>query len=325
MPTGFLLHPAASLHDTGWGHPEHQGRLPALASALEKDLLLLHEKVIPVASRDATLEELSLVHPLSYLERLKDLSVRAATEGELQFVGEETPYSAASWGAAVGSAGTLLVAVKEVAQGRLENAFVATRPPGHHASSEIAMGFCSINHVAVAARYLQREGLAERVAILDWDVHHGNGTQDIFYEDPSVFYLSLHQTPFYPGTGHRQDRGSGTGEGTTLNIPLPAGTDGRRYLASLQEAIALLRESFRADFVLVSAGYDALAGDPLGGMLLEPADFYLMTREVMGWAAQECGGRVVASLEGGYHPKRTAAAAIQTLRALAGVDGPIPT
>jgi acetoin utilization deacetylase AcuC-like enzyme len=325
MPTGFLLHPAASLHDTGWGHPEHQGRLPALASALEKDLLLLHEKVVPVASREATLEELSRVHPYSYLRQLEDLSARAATEGVLQFAGEETPYSGASWGAAVGSAGTLLAAVDEVAQGRLENAFVATRPPGHHASSDHAMGFCSINHVAVAARYLQVKGLAERVAILDWDVHHGNGTQNIFYEDPSVFYLSLHQSPFYPGTGHTQERGAGAGEGTTLNIPLPAGTEVKEYLASLQGAIATLRGSFRADFVLVSAGYDALAGDPLGGMMLEPEDFYPIMHEVMGWASEQCGGNVVACLEGGYHPKRTAAAAIHTIRALAGVEAPIPT
>lgn len=319
MPTGFFLHSAASLHDTGWGHPEHQGRLPALASALEKDLVLLHEKVVPVASREAALEELSLVHPPTYLARLEALAGRAAEEGALQYAGEETPYSAESWNAVVGSAGTLIAAVEEVALGRLTNAFVATRPPGHHASADRAMGFCSVNHVAVAARYLQQKGWAERVAILDWDVHHGNGTQDIFYDDPSVFYLSLHQAPFYPGTGSADERGSGAGEGTTLNIPIPAGTDGSTYLGYLREAIATVKKSFRPDFILISAGYDALAGDPLGGLVLEPEDFHPITREVMEWAAEECGGRVVACLEGGYHPKRTAAAAIQTIRAFAGV------
>jgi acetoin utilization deacetylase AcuC-like enzyme len=325
MPTGFLLHSAASLHDTGWGHPEHQGRLPALASALEKDLLLIHEKVIPVGSREATFEELTLVHPLAYLMRLEELSSRAAAEGVLQFAGEETPYSAASWDAAIGSAGASLAAVDEVARGRLENAFVATRPPGHHASSDRAMGFCSINHVAVAARFLQWKGLAERVAILDWDVHHGNGTQEIFYEDPSVYYVSLHQAPFYPGTGGANERGAGAGEGRTLNSPLPAGTGRTTYLAHLRDAIARVKSSFHPDFILVSAGFDALAGDPLGGMLLEPEDFHRITREVIGWAAEQCGGRVVACLEGGYEPKRTAAAALQTIRALAGVEAPPPS
>lgn len=325
MPTGFLLHPAASLHDTGWGHPEHQGRLPALASALEKDLLLLHERVVPISPRDATVEELSLVHPGPYLERLKALAVEAAETGILQMAGEEVPWSAASWEAAIGSAGTLLAAVDAVVRGEVENAFVATRPPGHHASADRAMGFCAINHVAVAARYLQQKGHAERVAIVDWDVHHGNGTQDIFYEDPTVFYLSLHEAPFYPGSGSMEERGSGAGSGTTLNIPLPGGTDGAAYLAHLRRGMEEVRREFRPDFILISAGYDALAGDPLGEMALEPEDFHALASEVLDWGREVCGGKVVALLEGGYHPKRTAAAAIQTIRAFAGVDAhPLP-
>lgn len=320
MSTGFLLHPSAALHDTGWGHPEHQGRLPALASALEKDLLLLHERVVPVAPRVATLDELSPVHPIAYLKRLEELSVRAQEDGTLHLAGEETPLSGASWEAMIGSAGTAIVAVEEVAEGRLQNAFVATRPPGHHASADRAMGFCSINHVAVAARHLQRKGLAERVAIVDWDVHHGNGTQDIFYEDPTVFYLSLHQAPFYPGTGSAAERGRGAGEGMTLNVPLPAGSEGDAYGTHFRRAIAQAAERLRPDFILISAGYDALAEDPLGGMLLEPEDFHGLTLDVMEWAEEACGGRVAALLEGGYNPKRTAAAAIRTIRALAGVN-----
>jgi acetoin utilization deacetylase AcuC-like enzyme len=325
MPTGFLLHPAASLHDTGWGHPEHQGRLPALASALEKDLLLLHDRVVPIPPREATLEELSLVHPAPYLRSLEELAARAAREGVIHLAGEETPWSAASWEAAIGSAGTLLAAVDAVASGEVENAFVATRPPGHHASADRAMGFCAINHVAVAARYLQTKGLAERVAILDWDIHHGNGTQEIFYEDPTVFYLSLHLGPFYPGSGGAEERGAGAGEGMTLNIPLPTGTTGASYLSHLRAAITEVRQTFRPDFILISAGYDALAEDPLGGMALEPEDFHAVAMEVLRWGGEVCGGRVVAALEGGYNPKRTAAAAIQTIRAFAGVVAlPLP-
>jgi acetoin utilization deacetylase AcuC-like enzyme len=184
------------------------------------------------------------------------------------------------------------------------------------------MGFCAVNHVAVAARHLQATGAAERVAIVDWDVHHGNGTQDIFYRDPTVFFLSLHQFPFYPGTGARDERGEAEGLGATLNVPLPAGTTGAAYRRAFAQALTLAGDAFRPDFVLISAGFDALARDPLGGMLLEPGDFFELAREVVHWAERACSGRVVALLEGGYHPARAGQAVAATLGALAGLDSP---
>jgi acetoin utilization deacetylase AcuC-like enzyme len=182
------------------------------------------------------------------------------------------------------------------------------------------MGFCPVNHVAVVARHLQATGAAARVAIVDWDVHHGNGTQDIFYEDPSVFFLSLHQWPFYPGTGARDERGSGEGSGMTLNVPIPAGTSRGDYEAAFLHALEEVERCFEPDFILVSAGFDALAGDPIGGLLLEPEDFHGFARAVSSWAARACGGRVLALLEGGYEPVRTGAAGAATLAALAGSD-----
>ena len=197
------------------------------------------------------------------------------------------------------------------------------------------MGFCLINHVAVAARWLQATGRAERVLIVDWDVHHGNGTQDTFYADGTVFYLSLHQSPHYPGTGPADETGTGDGEGWTLNVPLPAGTSVADYRQHFSDALEQSLETCRPDFILISAGFDVMAGDPLGGMLLEPEDLHALTREVMAGAARESmagaatesgdhgsrGVGVVAALEGGYDPARTGLGAAAVLRALAGIDG----
>ncbi|MEX2295592.1 MAG: histone deacetylase [Gemmatimonadota bacterium] len=316
--TGLFIPAAAALHDPGWGHPEHQGRLPALADAVGRALPLLHGRVEQLEGRLATLEELSRVHPPVHLERVHEASARAGETGNPVLAGEEVPLSGASWEAILGSAGCALEASERIAAGRLRNAFVATRPPGHHASAERAMGFCPVNHVAVVARHLQASGAAERVAIVDWDVHHGNGTQDIFYEDPSVFYLSLHQWPFYPGTGGEDERGARRGRGTTLNVPIGAGTSREVYAEAFAGALQEAERSFTPDFILISAGFDALAGDPLGGLLLEPEDFHAFARSVMGWAGRGCAGRVLALLEGGYEPVRTGMAAVGTLTALAG-------
>ena len=320
--TGFFLHPSASLHDTGWGHPEHQGRLRAVASAVEKRLLELHGRVEQRPARFATSAEMRRVHPGSYLEALERASARAREEGAQVEVGPETPLSGASWDAIRGSCGAALAAGEEVASGRLRNAFVATRPPGHHATADGAMGFCSVNHVAVTARHLQATGAADRIVIVDWDVHHGNGTQDIFYQDPSIFYLSLHQAPHYPGTGATSERGEGDGEGATLNVPLPQGTTRAAYLAAFESAVEEAAATFDADFILISAGYDALEGDPLAGMLLQPEDFRDFTRCAMQWADHSCGGRLVAVLEGGYEPERTGRAVVSTLETLAGSNAP---
>ena len=317
--TGFFLHPAAALHDPGWGHPEHQGRLRALASKVGKDLLVLHGRVEQVAAEAATEEHLARVHSREHIRRVRTAAKEAEEAGQVE-VGPETPLSGASWEAVLGSSGAVLEAMSRVGSGRLRNAFVAARPPGHHASAAQAMGFCPINHVAVAVRHLQTEGLAHRVAVVDWDVHHGNGTQEIFYRDPSVFYLSIHQAPFFPGTGAEAERGEGEGEGTTLNVPVPAGISREAYLRRFREALEQAERLFTPDFVVVSAGYDALAEDPLGGLPLRPEDFGRMTEAVAGWAERACSSRVVAVLEGGYHPEATGEAVVATLRTLAGVS-----
>jgi acetoin utilization deacetylase AcuC-like enzyme len=320
VTTGFFLHPAAALHDPGWGHPEHQGRLRALASAVGKDLLTLHGRVEQMEPRAATMQELLRVHSEDHLEHLFHVCRRAEAEGRSLEVGPETLVSAGSREAILGSSGAVLEAVERVADGTLANAFVAARPPGHHATRERAMGFCPVNHVAVGARHLQATGRARRVAIVDWDVHHGNGTQEVFWQDPDVFYLSFHQWPAFPGSGTEAEVGRGEGRGTTRNVLLPPGTDGPAYLATFRRVLAETEAAFHPEFILVSAGYDGLAQDPMGGLMLEPADYAALTREVMAWADRACGGRVVAVLEGGFDPGATGRAVVATLRSLAGVE-----
>jgi acetoin utilization deacetylase AcuC-like enzyme len=320
--TGFYLHPASPLHDTGWGHPEHQGRLRFLASTVGKDLLTLHGHVEQREAPEATQQEIERVHTPRQVRVVRDACAEAEASARIVSIDPDTKVSSASWDAAVGSAGAAIEAARSVADGRIENAFVAARPPGHHATPDQAMGFCLFNNVAVAARALQAEGLADRVLILDWDVHHGNGTQDAFYDDPSVYFVSLHQSPHYPGTGSAEETGVGDGVGTTLNVPLVAGTSPETHRDAFERAIDRARSTFDPDFVLVSAGFDCMAGDPLGGLLLEPEDLYQMTRRVIEVAAADCDHRVVALLEGGYDPKRLGDGVVAVIRALAGLEGP---
>ncbi|MCJ7629710.1 MAG: histone deacetylase [Longimicrobiales bacterium] len=320
--TGFLLHPAAALHDPGWGHPEHQGRLRGLVSAVGKDMLTLHERVAQIEPRSATEEEVLRVHTREHLHRVRDLSDRAMEEDRSIPLDSDTLVSGASWDAALGSSGAVLTAVEGIAKGTIRNAFVGTRPPGHHAGPSRSMGFCLFNHVAVAARFVQDQGLGERVLIVDWDVHHGNGTQEVFYEDGNVFYLSLHQFPHYPGTGPPDETGKGAGVGTTLNVALPPGTSRVEYRERFQEALAEVRGRFDPDFVFVSSGFDVLKGDPLGGQELEPEDLHGLTREVMALAEERAGERLVVLLEGGYVAERVGSGTVAVLRALAGLEVP---
>ena len=319
-PTGFYLHPDSALHDTGWGHPEHQGRLPALAGALGSDLLTLGDKVEQREPRAALRSELLLAHAPEHLAMVRGACDRAARDGGVVALDPSTCVSGGSWSAAVGAVGAVVTAANDVARGSVRNAFAAARPPGHHATEGRAMGFCLFNNVAVTARWLQAEMLADRVLVVDWDVHHGNGTQEIFESDPSVFLLSLHQSPHYPYTGGAEETGTGAGKGYTLNVPLPAGTPAPRYrerfVAALDQALA----NFAPDFVLVSAGFDVMAGDPLGSMTLEPADLAFLTETVMAVADETCQGRLVAALEGGYAPRRLAAGAVRVVRSLARAD-----
>ena len=322
MLTGFLLHPAAALHDPGWGHPEHQGRLRGLVSAVSKDMLTLHDHVAQLEPRSATEEEILRVHDRDYMERVQSASDRAMEEERPIPLDSDTLVSGASWDAAVGSAGAVLTAVDGVGKGLIRNAFVGTRPPGHHATSSRAMGFCLFNHVAVGARYVQDQGLGRRVLIVDWDVHHGNGTQEIFYEDGTVFYLSLHQAPHYPGTGSPDETGAGAGKGSTLNVTLPPGASREEYRDRFGDALGKARERFDPDFIFVSSGFDVLKDDPLGGQAVEPEDLFGFTREVMALAEENAGGRLVVLLEGGYVPERVGAGTVSVLRALAGLEMP---
>lgn len=318
-PTAFLMHPASSLHDTGWGHPEHQGRLRALLSAVAADLPALHGRVESVAPEEVGESVLLRVHTADHVERVRAAVELATASGRVAEMDPDTRVSAASWDAALGSVGAAITAARGVAEGRWANAFVATRPPGHHATPDRVMGFCLFNNVALAARWLQAEGHAERVLIVDWDVHHGNGTQDVFWEDPSVFFLSLHQFPHWPGTGDSDERGGGPGLGYTLNVPVAPGTPRAEYLSRFHEALDR-GFAFGPDFVLVSAGFDCLRGDPLGDLRLEPEDLHAMAKTLAERAGAACGGKIVACLEGGYDPGRTARAAVQVIRALAGVE-----
>jgi acetoin utilization deacetylase AcuC-like enzyme len=317
-PAALVAHGDCGLHDTGWGHPEHQGRLPAVIRALERDTPALLDRVLQHEAVHATEQQLLRVHTAGHIARVKAAVAEAERSGELVRLDADTIVSPASWAAALAAAGCAIDAVRLVAARRARNALALCRPPGHHATRDRAMGFCLFNNVAVAARAAQAEHGAARVLIIDWDVHHGNGTQDIFYDDPSVHYLSLHIDGHYPGTGAAEERGSGAGAGANLNVPVPHGTSAAEYRELFRTAVARAVGAARPELILVSAGFDCLRGDPLGGLMLEPADLHGMTSEVLEHA-RALGAPVVAALEGGYAPPRVGAGVVATLRALAGV------
>jgi acetoin utilization deacetylase AcuC-like enzyme len=325
--TGFVYDERCELHDNGsmlldarvqaWldvPHAENAERLTRTYRVFERSGVL--DQLVRVPAREATAGELELVHPASHVERIRAASAR----GGLEWVGPEARVSSGTWAAAVLATGGLLEAVDRVCRGELENAFVCCRPPGHHASAELAMGFCLFNSVAVAARYLQSSVGLERVAIVDWDVHHGNGTQEIFYEDPSVLLVSLHQDDLYPkGLGRIEQRGAGNGESATVNVPLPAGTGDDGYRYALKQVVAPALQRFRPEFVLVSAGQDAAATDPHGRMSVTTEGFRSLALETQRLAEELCGGRLVAFLEGGYSLDHLPLCNLAVVEALAGL------
>ena len=294
MTTALIYDSASRHHQTGH-HPENARRFDVILAALENDATLWPQ-LARLSPREATDEEITRCHSERLVEQIRKLCERG-----IPYVDLDTVICSQSFEVARLAAGAVIAGVDRVFKGEAQNAFALVRPPGHHATPGRAMGFCLFNNAAIGARYAQTAYGAERVLIIDWDVHHGNGTQDIFYSDPTVFYLSLHQYPYYPGTGSAGERGEGRGEGATLNVPLRAGTSARDHRQAFSDALKAIESAFRPDLIMISAGFDSRRGDPLGGMLLEDADFREMTKEVMGMAERYSGGRVVSVLEGGYN------------------------
>ncbi|HEX6940454.1 MAG TPA: histone deacetylase [Longimicrobiales bacterium] len=317
--TALVMHPDCARHDTGWGHPEHQGRLPAVVNALYRDTPALLDVVLQVEAEPASTDDVLRVHTPALLERVQGVVRQAAESGTPIALDADTVVSGTSWDAALAAAGCAVTATSLVLDGAAGSAFAVSRPPGHHATAGEAMGFCLINNVAVAARWARDVRGVERVLIVDWDVHHGNGTQEIFYADPTVYYLSLHLSPHYPGTGGADERGAGAGMGATRNVPLAHGTTAEEYHRIFDCALDATLAEFAPELVLVSAGFDCLAGDPLGGLRLEPRDLHALTRRLIERTRATAGGRVVAVLEGGYVPARLGAGVVQVLRALGGL------
>ncbi|MCG8608228.1 histone deacetylase [bacterium] len=291
--TGFVYDGAFLEHETGAGHPERPQRIQSLVQHLERSEVL--GSLIQIEPEPNEQRWIEQIHPESHVN-----FIRNACGPGLNYVDSDTVVCARSFEIGVLAVGGVISGCRAVMEGKADNAFCAVRPPGHHAEPERAMGFCLFNNVAVAARYLQNQHGVERVAILDWDVHHGNGTQAAFYADESVFYCSLHQHPLYPGTGRRNETGSGAAEGTTLNIPLAPGLGDKEYLAALQDTVLPAIGDFDPDFILISAGFDAHRADPLANMEVSELGFARMTELVKGLAVRHCGGRLVSVLEGGY-------------------------
>jgi acetoin utilization deacetylase AcuC-like enzyme len=290
MSTLYIAHPACLEHRTPLGHPERPDRIRAIERALEKERFtsLVREQA-PMAD----IQSVALAHPEAYIVRLRDISPR---EGLVR-IDEDTVMSPGTYEAALRGAGGSVLAVDEVMSGRAVNAFVAMRPPGHHAEHTRAMGFCFFNNAAPSTRHAQKRHGAERVAIFDWDVHHGNGTQDIFWSDASVLYCSTHEAPLYPGTGSLAETGE---HNTIVNAPLSAGDGSEAFRDALDSVILPRIDAFAPDLIIISAGFDAHWRDPLASLNLTESDFAWATQRLMDLAERRCNRRIVSVLEGGY-------------------------
>ncbi|RUL45663.1 class II histone deacetylase [Lysinibacillus antri] len=306
--TGFICDESYFWHDTGNGalfmppggyietdvHSENPATKRRFKNLLEISGLM--EKLDQIKPRPASVEEVKFYHGESYINKVKELSeIGFGDAGELALVGK------GSYEIALLSAGGAITAVEAVVNGKVDNAYALTRPPGHHAEADLGMGFCLFNNVAIAAKYARNVLGLERVMILDWDVHHGNGTESAFYDDPNVLFVSLHQERLYPpGRGKREDIGKGDGLGRTVNIPLPAGTGNAGYLHALQEVVGPIADQFKPELILISAGQDPGMFDPLARMMVNAEGFRQMTRFMLDLADKHCNGKLVACHEGGY-------------------------
>jgi acetoin utilization deacetylase AcuC-like enzyme len=308
-PTALLRSPRFLDHDTG-DHVENANRLPAIDAELERQDLISGRPDVPFGPAD--LADVERVHNPWYVQAIE----RAAENGG-GWLDHDTYLSPASFDVAMLAAGAAVAAVDAALAGTVNRSFAIVRPPGHHATPERGMGFCLLNSVAIAAAHALARGLT-RVLIVDWDVHHGNGTQDAFYATDQVLFFSTHQYPFYPGTGAANETGLGKGEGYTINVPLPAGQRDETYLRVFDERLLPAAQRYRPELILISAGYDAHQHDPLGGMRLTESGFAALTDRVATLAADHSDNRLIAVLEGGYDPPALARSVAATLRVLDG-------
>lgn len=305
--TLLLTHPACLAHETGRYHPERPERLRAILKALEaKEFAALARREAP----HATEEQILRAHPREHYEAIRDA---VPGPGQLNHVDPDTALSAGSWEAILRAAGAAVAAVDAVAKGAARNVFCAVRPPGHHAERTAAMGFCLFNNVAIGALHARAAHGLKRIAVLDFDVHHGNGTQDIFWDDPGLFYASTHQWGAYPGTGTEEESGAAR---NIVNVPCPPGCGSEPWRAAVTHGILPRIRDFKPDLIMVSAGFDAHEADPLANMNLVDDDFHWITRQLMSIAHDVCGHRIVSALEGGYDLDALARSAAAHVRAL---------
>lgn len=307
MNVAYISHSDCGRHDTGWDHPEHVGRLRAISRALRNEIDL-YQAVTHLESRHATSDELALAHDGAYIDSVKRIAAQGG--GRLD---PDTVAGEGSWDASTAAVGAVLDGIDMAFDGRATRSFAAVRPPGHHALRARSMGFCLFGTVAIGAHYARQHGLANRVLIVDWDVHHGNGTQALVEEEPDIRFVSLHQWPWYPGTGAAEDRGP---YHSVWNVAMRPSLPPEQYVEALLRAVDDATTAWIPDLVMVSAGFDSLNGDPLGGFTLEMEHVDRMTRELVERADGWCAGRLVSALEGGYAPERLGEASVTHLRAL---------
>jgi acetoin utilization deacetylase AcuC-like enzyme len=308
--------PIYTYHDTGPRHPEQAARTVVIEHALTLSGLMTRENRLQ--PRLATIEDVLLCHTAPYLELVRREVLALKNSGDIAFLSTgDAIISEHSYDVAMHAVGGALVAIDKVLTTPQSSAFVVVRPPGHHACSAQGMGFCLFNNIAIAARYAQQKYGIERVLIVDWDVHHGNGTQEIFYDDPTVFYFSTHEQNLYPGTGAIEETGEGKGKGTTLNCPIAAGPDSRvKVLEAFEVQLKEKMKAFRPNLVLISAGFDAHRDDPLGHFNLTDNDFLTLTTSIKDIANEYAEGRIVSVLEGGYNLQALATASVAHVRGM---------